>query len=1163
MGSANAQLIPDASLGSEGSVITPHILINGSGATRIDGGAQRGANLFHSFQEFNVNTGQRVYFANPSGIDTILSRVTGNTLSSIDGLLGVDGAADLVLLNPHGIWFGPNAQLDISGSFLATTTDGIDFADGREFSATPTTGELLSLSVPLGVQANRLPVADVTTAGRLETGQDLTLWGQNLWLSGQLLAGQDLSLYAADTVTIRDTPVEVFSAHAAGDLTIQGTGAIDILALNHPDHTPFVSGGTLRLISDGVISGDARFASGGGWYVLTLAGAPGDLVSFYDPIIQADGDVVFGNYTGAALKVEATGSIAAGEITITGPDLGIPASDPDAAVLTTLPALILRAGVSSVANPNIPITTGGTPFTGGAVTGFPPGSISIGDVNTDTAGSDDAGPILLSALGNITTGELSAFSQGIGGNAGNGGAITLKTETGDITVNGRIFADSSVASGGDAGDGGVITLIANNGNITLADVIATQSRSNDGNAGNGGAVRLSARGDITTRGMGTFAEATGGNAGNGGAITLRTETGDITVSGRSFADSFVASGGDAGDGGVVTLIASNGNITLTDVIATQSRSDDGNAGDGGAVRLSARGDITTGGVGAFAQATGGNAGNGGAITLRAETGNITVNGQIFADSFAESGGNAGDGGAVTLLTDNGNIILADVIAASSFSGDGSADNGGDVRLSATRGRITGPQGGSQIVTFAVADTVGQDAGSGGNVLLEAATAISNLEIFTLSSDFLSDAGDVRLSGFGDLTINDLEIRTSQATLPSPTGGTIDVTGVGLSGDITVESTGGLSLDQVILESNTQSTLPAGLINVSSSGRLTVNNSAFTSSTEAAGDGGGIRLSGIDGITLNGTDLRADSDGAGNAGGIDIVSSASGDIVLNRSGITTTTLGSGTGGRITLALARAAIIDATELKADTGGAGEAGDIAVRDVEVLVLRRGSLLLANAFGQSFSNGGDIDIVADFVVAVPSENNDIIANSIVGDGGNITIFANNILGFTQPSGLTFDQLRSNTSNDISASSEFGLQGTIDIDTLDLDPSRGLATLPVSLDDPANQIAAGCGPDATVAARQSEFIVSGRGGLPASPNDLDAIAPSATSVPWVTDEDGAAARVPATPAAAADSLLEADGWITRADGQVYFIAADSAAAPAPASTVTSQACALASEVEP
>jgi filamentous hemagglutinin family protein len=121
-----AQIIPDRSLGSESSVVITDV-IKGIDSDRIDGGAIRGSNLFQSFQEFNVREGRGAYFSNPSGIANIFSRVTGGNISQILGTLGVLGNANLYFLNPNGVVFGPNAQLDIKGSFLATTADSFQF----------------------------------------------------------------------------------------------------------------------------------------------------------------------------------------------------------------------------------------------------------------------------------------------------------------------------------------------------------------------------------------------------------------------------------------------------------------------------------------------------------------------------------------------------------------------------------------------------------------------------------------------------------------------------------------------------------------------------------------------------------------------------------------------------------------------------------------------------------------------------------------------------------------------------------------------------------------------------------------------------------------------------------------------------------------------------
>lgn len=147
-----AQIIPDSTLGGENSTVTPNQIINKLLSDRIDGGARRGANLFHSFQEFNINEGQAVYFTNPTGVAQIFSRVTGNNLSAIFGKLGVLGNANFFFLNPNGIIFGPNASLDLNGSFLATTASSIHLSDGTIFSArNPQAVPLLTVNVPIGL----------------------------------------------------------------------------------------------------------------------------------------------------------------------------------------------------------------------------------------------------------------------------------------------------------------------------------------------------------------------------------------------------------------------------------------------------------------------------------------------------------------------------------------------------------------------------------------------------------------------------------------------------------------------------------------------------------------------------------------------------------------------------------------------------------------------------------------------------------------------------------------------------------------------------------------------------------------------------------------------------------------------------------------------------
>jgi filamentous hemagglutinin family protein len=145
---AQGQIVPDETLDEESSRVTPNVEIKGTPSDRIDGGATRGTNLFHSFSEFNVGEGQGAYFTDQAGIENILSRVTGGNPSEILGRLGVTGGdANLFLINPNGIIFGNNASLDVGGSFVGTTANGIGLGEEGFFSSTePQTSNLLSVN---------------------------------------------------------------------------------------------------------------------------------------------------------------------------------------------------------------------------------------------------------------------------------------------------------------------------------------------------------------------------------------------------------------------------------------------------------------------------------------------------------------------------------------------------------------------------------------------------------------------------------------------------------------------------------------------------------------------------------------------------------------------------------------------------------------------------------------------------------------------------------------------------------------------------------------------------------------------------------------------------------------------------------------------------------
>ncbi len=170
--------------------------------------------------------------------------------------------------------------------------------------------------------------------------------------------------------------------------------------------------------------------------------------------------------------------------------------------------------------------------------------------------------------------------------------------------------------------------------------------------------------------------------------------------------------------------------------------------------------------------------------------------------------------------------------------------------------------------------------------------------------------------------------------------------------------------------------------------------------------------------------------------------------------------------------------------------------------------------------------------VVAFPTEDSDISANALTGNGGQVNIHTSGIFGI-QP------QPADTSHSEITASSTGGgINGVVNINTLDVDPSRGLVALPVVLADASKQIAQGCA--AGNRTTGSRFIVTGRGGLPANPSE-----PLSSDTVW-SDTRLLAAKVqphlqtgsapkPSPPAAVA--IVPATGWVFNGKGEVTLTA--------------------------
>ncbi|MCU0515863.1 MAG: filamentous hemagglutinin N-terminal domain-containing protein [Oscillatoria sp. Prado101] len=535
-----AQIAPDSTLGAESSTVTP---IDAQ-IDRIDGGAMRGANLFHSFREFNIGVGRAVYFSNPSQIQNILTRITGSTPSNIFGTLGVSGNANLFLINPNGIIFGSDAQLDLRGSFIASAASSVKFAGGAEFSATnPQSPPLLTVSVPVGLQFGKNP-GNIRVLGpglSLPEGDDLLIpendkrFQQNFLESPAGLRvgeGRTLALTGGDILLEGG-----FLKAPAGRIelgSVRGEGLVSL--------TPTDKGFALGY--EGVRSfGEIQLADTAG--VSTGGEGGGDIQVLAGRLTIKDGSEIIadtlGSKPGGTLAVTASESV---EIVSTSPDEKFPSA--------------LRAQTFGTGNAgSVTIQTGRLTVRNGGLIGAATNSLGHGGTVTVEASESvevfgisakRQAPSLLGAatygIGNagsvtIQTGWLSLRDgAGVGAatnNSGNAGTVTVKARESVEVLDNSILAAFTAATG----NAGSVTIqtgrlsVRDGGKVTAATF----------SSGNGGTVEIRASESVEVSGTTPNREspsllgATTYGAGNAGSVKIQTgrlsvrDGGNVSVTG--------------------------------------------------------------------------------------------------------------------------------------------------------------------------------------------------------------------------------------------------------------------------------------------------------------------------------------------------------------------------------------------------------------------------------------------------------------------------------------------------------------------------------------------------------------------------------------------------------------------------------------------------------
>lgn len=527
-----AQIAPDNTLpaGERSQVV-------GNPNVQIDGGARRGGNLFHSFSQFSIPTGGSAYFNNAADVQNIFSRVTGRSISNIDGLIRANGTANLFLLNPNGILFGPNASLNIGGAFVATTATAIGFPNGEVFSSDatqPLPSQLLTVNPNAFFfnQPTPQPIIDRSTFDgmglQVLPKQNLLLVGGPVQLDNGRIASPGSyvelgSVGGVGTVNLatagEDWQLTIPDTVMRADVALINNSRINVLAGD---------GGSIAIAARNLLlNNGSRLRVGidaGLGFVGAQAGG-----------IQIDATETIKLIDGATIRIEVLpgGQGNVGDMTITTGSL----------FLTGNSRLI--AAVSGQGN------VGRVTINARDTVSFTGNSSVLGTVQPTGIGSNGGISITTGSFA-LKEGSQLIFSTSGQGNAGN---ITIHARD-RVSVDGESLDDgnaSTIFSRVDpsgVGQGGNVTITTGSLSLTNGGAVNTAT---DGQ-GNAGSVTIQARDFVQIRGTasvitdnrsGVFTTATEGSVGDGGDVTITT--GSLSVSEQARIITDVRSRGKAGN----------------------------------------------------------------------------------------------------------------------------------------------------------------------------------------------------------------------------------------------------------------------------------------------------------------------------------------------------------------------------------------------------------------------------------------------------------------------------------------------------------------------------------------------------------------------------------------------------------------------------------------
>ncbi len=825
---ANAQIVPDNTLGNEPSRLTNDV---------IAGGATRGANLFHSFSEFNIGEGQQVYFANPNGIQRILSRVTGTSRSEILGTLGVLGNADLFLINPNGILFGPNAQLDLRGAFIASTGNSLVFSNEDSFSTIDPRPPLLTVNVPVGLQIGSSP-GDITiqgTAIALRSGRTLGLIGGNVTFAenavvfnrpGRFEIG---GLSDAGTLAISEINNQFFLQFPQGvpraDVSLFEDSQVGVLGI----------GGDLKVSARNITLNPGSLAIG----ITAATGTPGrqagDLVLDATDTIRLSGEPTSSIFNasfpgsqgqpgniritaktvsiadGGVISSDIRGVGNGGNISIQADSLVVSGEDSDGFV-SSISSQVGRTGIGD--GGKIQVSVRSLTLSGGA------------QITSNVFGRGNAGNIAIESReqilldGSSRRGFASGFSSGVGSNSlGQGGSIdvtapflsltngasldvrtlgqgnagNLNVTAGTVLLSGQ--SDFTAATGGTGNAGAIALTIGDTLTLNQASAIRSNVLANargDGSninittvalqvlggsslqtstagQGSAGKVAINARDAVVLDGSGNDSVLTGITSqvfpsAIGNGNSIDISTRELSILNRARIDASTRGQGEAGN---INIVANQVDLAAGGQLRTITGgvSDAGNIIVMGSDRVTLRGSDS----GLFANTEAGSTGKGGTIVLASHRLSLHDRAQISVDSQG-----SGEGGDIQIRADALTLDTNSAISAQTVS-----NTGGNLDLNVRDLLLL-----RQNSTISTTAGTARGNGNGGNIGINAGfiVAVPNENSDITANAFRGNGGNIAITTQG---IFGIEFRDRQTPLSDITASSQ----FGVNGVVTVNTLG--------------------------------------------------------------------------------------------------------------------------------------------------------------------------------------------------------------------------------------------------------------------------------------------------------------------------------------------------------------------------------------